>query len=350
MATNTVDPNQPQKLTRQQLKELETKKLTPIQRVFELIIMILPLLCGIIAILEYLLIPDKGRNANPGVYLTCLIIAVAAYNVYGWYAAFKRAKGDKTPYEKLRYKAPLFAALYLLLAVYDYLTLKTGILTQPFVPCLNFVLNAAIKDYKMILECTVHTLYLLFLGYFSGVSLGLITGITCGYSTKCRYWVDPIIKFLGPIPTSTWIPIMMVVARTLFGGAVFVIALGSWFAVTVASMNGISNVDKDFFEAARTLGATNRQLVFNVAIPHAMPSILSGMTQAMSSSCVAIMIAEMLGVKSGLGWYMNWSKSWASYDKMFAALFVICIIFTVVTKTLDAVKRYVLRWQIGAEK
>ena len=99
MATNTVDPNQPQKLTRQQLKELEQKKLTPLQRFFELIIMILPLACGIIAILEYTLIPDKGRNANPGVYLICLIIAVAAYNVYGWYAAIKRTKGDKTDFE-----------------------------------------------------------------------------------------------------------------------------------------------------------------------------------------------------------------------------------------------------------
>ena len=143
---------------------------------------------------------------------------------------------------------------------------------------------------------------------------------------------------------------MLVVAQSLCGGAVFIIALGSWFAVTVASMTGIANVDKDYFEAARTLGATNRQLVFKVAIPHAMPSILSGCTQAMSSSCTAIMIAEMLGVKAGLGWYMNWSKSWASYDKMFAALFVICIIFTVVTKALEAVKRHVLRWQNGAEK
>ena len=67
MATNTVDPNQPQKLTRQQLKELETKKLTPMQRFFEMIIMILPLVCGIISILEYVLIPDKGRNAK-GIY------------------------------------------------------------------------------------------------------------------------------------------------------------------------------------------------------------------------------------------------------------------------------------------
>ena len=202
----------------------------------------------------------------------------------------------------------------------------------------------------MILDCTWHTLGLLFLGYGLGVSLGLITGIVCGYSKRCRYWIDPIIKFLGPIPTSTWIPIMMVVASSLFGGAVFIIALGSWFAVTVASMTGISNVDKEFFEAAKILGANQSQLVFKVAIPHAMPSILQGCTQAMSSSCTAIMIAEMLGVKSGLGWYMNWSKSWASYDKMFAALFVICFIFTLVTKVLDIIKRYALRWQIGVEK
>ena len=346
----TEQINAPGKLTRQQLKELETKEMTPLQRFFELIIMILPLACGIIAILEYKLIPDKSMNLNPNTYLWVLIGLVIAYNVYGWYSAYKRIKGDKSVYEKLRYRAPLFSALFLLLAFYDYLTIKTGILTQPFVPCMNFIMNAAIRDYKMLFECTVHTLWLLFLGYFSGVALGLVTGITCGYSKKCRYWIDPIIKFLGPIPTSTWIPIMMVVAQSLFGGAVFIIALGSWFAVTVASMNGIANVDKDYFEAARTLGATSRQLVFQVAIPHAMPSILSGCTQAMSSSCVAIMIAEMLGVKSGLGWYMNWSKSWASYDKMFAALFVICIIFTVVTKVLEAIKRHVLRWQNGAEK
>lgn len=69
-----------------------------------------------------------------------------------------------------------------------------------------------------------------------------------------RYWVDPIIKFMGPIPTSTWIPIMMVLPITLSDGAVFIIALGSWFAVTVASMTGISNVDKDYFEAARHPG------------------------------------------------------------------------------------------------
>lgn len=339
-----------EKLTRQQLRDLETKEKSKGQVLLDRVVMTLPFICGLIAISEYCFIPNKSPNDNPYTYLGALIILVLAYIFYGVFAAFKRKAGDKTIIEKFRYKAPLYSALFLLLAAYDYLTLKTGVLTQPFVPCMNYILNIAWIDRAYLLECTLHTLRLLFLGYFIGVAIGLVTGITCGYSEKARYWVNPIIKFLGPIPTATWIPIIMVVCTSLFGGAVFIIALGSWFAVTVASMTGIQNVDKSFFEAAKTLGASERQLVFRVAIPHAMPSILQGCTQAMSSACTAIMVAEMMGVKAGLGWYMTWAKSWASYDKMFAALFMICIIFTVVTKVLDKIKRHVLRWQIGVVK
>lgn len=338
-------------LTRQELRDLETKEKSAAAKRWESIVLLLPDLCAVLAILEYVKLPDNTMNSHPGTYLGFLLLLLAGYNLYAL-AGFvqRRRTGNRKIADRVRYDAPLCAALFLLLAGYDYLTLKTGILTQPFVPCMSSILNAAWRDRAMIWDCTIHTVGLLFLGYFVGVALGLVTGIICGYSEKARYWINPVIQFLGPIPTSTWIPIMMVVATSLFGGAVFIIALGSWFAVTVATMTGIANVDKDFFDAARTLGASERQLIFEVAIPHAMPSILQGCTQAMSSSCTAIMIAEMLGVKSGLGWYMNWSKSWASYDKMFAALFVICIIFTLVTKLLDCIKRHVLRWQNGVVK
>lgn len=336
-------------LTRRQLKELEEKEKTPAQKLREAVIMLLPLLCGCVALLEYLLLPNNSRNARPWSYVWVLGAAMCAYLLCLCVSLLRKHRGEKRMYEKLYYKAPHFSALFLFLALYDYLTLKTGILTQPFVPCMNYIINAFLVDYKLLADCTLNTLKLLFLGYSIGVSLGLVTGVACGYSRRARYWLDPIIKFLGPIPTSTWIPIIMVVASSLFGGAVFIIALGSWFAVTVASLTGISNVGREYFEAARTLGATNRQLVFRVAIPHAMPSILQGCTQAMSSSCVAIMIAEMLGVKSGLGWYMTWQTGWASYDKSFAALFVICLIFTLVTNGLECIKRYLLRWQNGAD-
>ena len=116
------------KLTRQQLKELEAKEMTPVQRFFELVIMILPFVCGIVSIAEYKLIPDNSMNRNPNTYFWFLVILLGAYVVYGAYAAVFYALGKKGVQEKLRYRAPLFSALFLLLAVYDYLTIKTGIL------------------------------------------------------------------------------------------------------------------------------------------------------------------------------------------------------------------------------
>ena len=249
---NSIDKDQLGHLTRQQLKELEEKKKTGWQKALDWMIMVLPFACGIVAMLEYWMVPNGGSNDNPYTYVGFLVVLIGAYLIYFIYSVVKKAGGDKAVLDMLRYRAPLLSALFLLLAGYDYLTLKTGILTQPFVPCMNAIINIAWIDRAYLITCTLHTLRLLFLGYFIGVFLGLVTGITCGYSERVRYWVNPVIKFLGPIPTSTWIPIVMVVATSLFKGAVFIIALGSWFAVTVASMTGISNVDKDFFDAART--------------------------------------------------------------------------------------------------
>ena len=124
--------------------------------------------------------------------------------------------------------------------------------------------------------------------------------------------------------------------------ALFIITIGVWKAVTNASRAGVANIDKAYFDAAKILGASERQLIFRVAIPCAMPNIMAGMTQGMMTACTAIMVAEMMGVKAGLGWYITWVKSWALYNNMFASLIVICLIFTFVTKILNIVKKRVL--------
>ncbi len=339
------------KLTRQQLMELESREKTPREKLIDAVISLLPVLCGAGALLEYVLLPDADPNPMPHLYTGLLALAVTAYTVALLIGALRVKSGNKKIFQYLRYKAPLYAVLLLLLTAYDVATIKTGFLTYPLVPCVNSILCAAFTDRAILFTSTLHTLRLMFTGYFIGVALGLVTGITCGYSSKVRYWVNPIIKFLGPIPISTWIPIILVfTAGALSFGAVFIIVIGVWFAVTVASMTGVANVDKSYFDAAKILGANERQLVFRVAIPHAMPSILQGMTQGMSTACTAIMVAEMLGVKAGLGWYMTWVKSWALYNNMFASLIVVCIIFTLVTKALELIKKRVLRWQKGVVK
>ena len=339
------------KLTREQLMELEERVKTPRQKFFDKVFLALPPVMGAIALAEYNILPDLNPNPMPYLYTGFLTVLIAAYIIALIAGTVLYSKGNKKLLRRLRYKAPLYTVLLIIAIAYDLLTIKFNYFTYPMVPCVNSIFYAMVTAREILFTCAVHTLRLMMAGYFIGVVLGLITGISCGYSERCRYWVEPVIKFMGPIPISTWIPIIMVfTAGAMEFGALFIVVIGVWFAVTVASMAGVANVDRSYFDAARILGATERQLIFRVAIPHAMPNIMAGMTQGMSTACTAIMVAEMLAVEAGLGWYITWVRAWALYNNVFASLIVICLIFTVVTKALAMVKARVLRWQTGVTK
>lgn len=337
-------------LTKDQLFELEQAKKSPGRKAWDMAVTLFPIAACGIALLEYWFVPNRYDNKNPLRYVVFLLIPTAIYYICWIRARIIYAKGDKQPYWKLLHQAPHYTAIFLFLAIFDYLTLKTGKLMYPFIPWVNDIINAAIGDWRMVLKSSLFSVRLLLLGYGWGVFVGLITGVTCGYSERVRYWINPIIKLLGPIPVATWLPLIMLLFPSLFSGSVFIVALGTWFAVSIATITGISNIDRAYFDAARILGASERQLIFRVAIPNALPNILQGMTQGMSSACIGLMVAEMMGVEAGLGWYITWSKAWAMYNRMFVAIILICIIFNVVAKTLEVIKKRALRWQVGVTK
>lgn len=91
------------KLTRQQLKEIEAREKTPFQKMLDNIIMLFPIVCGIIACWEYLTIPDNSPNSDPMTYLGFLIILIAVYTLYLLFAGFRNLRGDKTVIEKVRH-------------------------------------------------------------------------------------------------------------------------------------------------------------------------------------------------------------------------------------------------------
>ncbi|MBZ2174719.1 ABC transporter permease subunit [Schnuerera sp. xch1] len=320
-----------EKLTREDVLMLESKPKSNVVKILDYIIAFSPVIFGTIYILEYLLVPNYRTNKTTNVYtyfIGLLILIVFAYFIIGLL--------NKKIFAKLRYKAPFYSFVFFLLMVYDYLTLKTGILILPYFPWVDKV---------YLLDCVKNSLILLFTGYFIGAAIGFVTGILCGYSKRANYWVSPFMKLLGPIPSTTWLPLVMVVSASLFKGAVFIIALGVWFSVTLATMIGIHNVDKSYFSAAKTLGARDTQLVTKIALPAALPNIFQGLTQGMSSACTALLVGEMLGVESGLGWYITWQKSWAEFAKMYAAIIIICLTFITVNWLLTKVRKIALKWQ-----
>jgi ABC transporter, permease protein len=329
----------------EELLEQEEKGKTKREKNLEFLIQGSPFLMGVLALLEYFYVPNHQGFEASYVYAFFLLLLLLGNGI-----SFLLSFRGKRQRKNYLYHAPFRALVFFLFTLYDLLTLKSNILITPYFPSIDKVLSSMVQDRAYLWECTMSSLFLLFCGYFSGLIVGLLTGIACGYNKKINYWIEPFMKLLGSIPSTTWIPIVMVLATSLFRGSVFIIALGVWFSITLATITGIRNMDKSYYEAARTLGAKEKDLILEIAIPSALPSIFQGMVQAMSSACMALMVAEMIGVESGLGWYITWQKSWAEYGKMYGAIILICCIFVTVNFLLNSIKKRVLRWQEGMLK
>lgn len=327
-------------LTNTELRELEKKPKSKTEIIWDKIICFFPVIMAIIHLLEYLYVPNLPGNIATNTYTWFLVIFIVYFLIRAIIALI-----NEKQLRKWRYTAPFQSLVFLLLMIYDISTLKTGTLLLPYFPWVDDIFTSIIVDASYLLESTVASLSLLFQGYFMGAVVGIITGIMCGYFEKMNYWISPFTTVIGSIPTTTWLPIVMVLASSLRNGAVFVIALGVFFALTNATFAGVRAIDESQFEIARTLGARQNQLITKVAVPSILPNVFTGLIQGMSTACTSLIVAEMIGVESGLGWYITWQKNWAEYDKMYAGILVISIMFLAVNFLLRYFEKRLLKWK-----
>jgi NitT/TauT family transport system permease protein len=251
---------------------------------------------------------------------------------------------------RMREAGPIFAAALLTLCTWELITTGFRLLPLPYFPSPAGVFQSLINDRALLFDSTWHSLVLLLGGYALGVITGLISGICIGWSTPVRYWGMPILKVVGPIPATAWIPLAMVVSPSAVFSAASLIALAVWFPVTMLTASGISNTRASYLDVARTLGAGRRYLIFRVAIPAALPSIFIGLFMGLGASFLTLVVAETVGVISGLGWYVSWAQGWAEYGKVFAALVIMAAFFSTIMTVLFKVRDRVLVWQKGVIK
>ncbi len=289
-------------------------------------------------------------NTNPGDYVSqaypLFLLAMAV--LYGILLLFAWFNGRWRAH--LVHQAYLYGAFFLLITAYDLATLKWGWFPLPFFPGPDKILAALLDDWQMLGLSVLYSLRLLGCGYLLGGAFGLLSGILIGWSKNCSYWLSPLLRIIGPIPATAWIPIVLVAFPTSFTASVFLVSLCVWFPVTVMTSSGIQNVNKSWIEGAQILGSSPLHLILRVAVPAALPQIFVGLFMGLGTSFVTLIAAEMLGVRAGLGWYITWAGGWAEYAKVFAALILIAALFSGLIKLLFWARDRFLQWQRGLLK
>ena len=297
---------------------------------------------ALLALLVHVFLPDRQFSPPSRLYAWFLSALLAGSLVMG---GLRWTRGRLGAW--CRYRSPLVAGAIALLILWDLATLKSGWLPQPFFPGPGQVLAAMREDAGPLALSTYHSLRLLLSGYAAGVSAGLVCGVLIGWFRTVRYWGMPLLKVIGPIPATAYVPLAMVMFPNAFLSGAALIALAVWFPVTMLTSSGVANVPLAYLDVARTLGAGRAYLIFRVALPSAMPSIFLGLFMGLGAAFLTLIVAETLGVSSGLGWYLKWKQGYLEYAHVYAALAIMALFFSGLMTALFRVRDSALGWQKG---
>jgi glycine betaine/proline transport system permease protein len=149
-------------------------------------------------------------------------------------------------------------------------------------------------------EETVRTLGLIVFATLVCIVVGVPLGVAAAHRPWLYTLLRPVLDLMQTIPTFVYlIPTMIMFGLGVVPGLISTAIFAIPAPIRLTHL-GISGVPRPLIEAGEAFGATRRQLLWKVEIPHAMPNIMAGVTQCIMLSLSMVVIAAMVGAP-GLG-------------------------------------------------
>lgn len=183
---------------------------------------------------------------------------------------------------------------------------------------------------------------------FAGLAIATLLSVTIGVAI--RYWelfgklTLPTITLLSPVSPIAWLP----VAIFLFGignaPAIFMVVVALFFHMVLSTISQIDNVNRNFINVARTMGATKRQVYARVIIPAILPQLLIVLRLNLFASWMVVLVAETTGVGFGLGQVIMLARNTFNPSLVFFTIALIGLLGFASDWLLRQVQRRVLYW------
>jgi NitT/TauT family transport system permease protein len=183
-----------------------------------------------------------------------------------------------------------------------------------------------------------------FVGLFIASTLAVSIGVATRYFTLFERLTLPTITLLAPVSPIAWLP----VAIFLFGignkPAVFMVVIALLFHMVLATINQIDNVNRNFLNVARTMGASKRQIYLRVIIPAILPQLFVVLRFNLFGAWMVVLVAEATGVGYGLGQVIMLGRNTFNPSLVFFTIVLIGVLGYSFDWVMRLVQRKVLYW------
>jgi ABC-type nitrate/sulfonate/bicarbonate transport system permease component len=181
-------------------------------------------------------------------------------------------------------------------------------------------------------------------GFFIAAAGGIALGAAMARNTVVRWFFDPIISVGFPMPKIAFLPIIILWLGVYDVSKICIVVFDAIFPVVTATLAGIASVDKELIWSGRNMGANERELMWQITLPAALPQILTGLQVALPIALIVAIIAEMAMGGYGLGGAMMSASRFADSRGVFAGIVEIAIVGYALMKAMAVIRRRLLAW------
>lgn len=172
------------------------------------------------------------------------------------------------------------------------------------------------------------------LGFLIGSVSGAIIGFFMGLFATFNRTLSIFVSILRPIPTIALIPIFIILFGIGETSIIAVILVGSFWPVLLNTMTGIQNIDPKLLELAYVYRIKNIKIVFQIILPSAVTSILTGLRLSVGVAWMSVVGAEMIGASSGIGYMIMYARELAQSANMYVEVLIIGLIGLLIDRIL----------------
>ncbi len=240
--------------------------------------------------------------------------------------------------------------LIALLAAWE-LVARCGAISNFLLPAFSVVVERIWQDALSgdLLSNLGQTLYRVLIGFAIAGASGIVLGILIARSRLARWFFDPIISVAFPMPKIAFLPIFMLWFGLYDLSKVTMIVFSAIFPVVTAAVTSTQGVDKEMLWSARSLGASERQLLREIILPAALPQILTGLQVALPVSMIVTIVTEVLMGGPGIGGAMIAASRFADSPGVFAGIIEIGVAGLALVKGMAVLRRHLLIWHQEAQ-
>jgi len=189
------------------------------------------------------------------------------------------------------------------------------------------------------------TLQQIAIGYVTGSIVGIAGGYLLGRSRIALGILEPYILALFSIPKIALAPLFIVVLGIGLWSRVGIVFIEVFFVVFFNVLRGVLDVNREYVNIARIMGASRSQLTRRVILPAALPSILLGLKVGVPFAMIGAVLGEYIASNHGIGWLILYSSNSFDASGVWASILFLVIITWVLSRIAAIVEARALRWQ-----